>query len=234
MPYQRRYGRRKQTRRRQPRKSTYARTLYQGASTATKALAMAKSAVSTAWKLKGIINSEKKKFDSVMGGAANIDTAGSLVLNTIAISQGDTINNRTGNSILCKYVSVRGTFFLGSVLQNAICQIYVVQDNQQVGDTPPAFGDVFTQNFGHCLLNAANVGRFTLLASKTVSLQAASGLSQPVSFDLPLDHHVRYNGTTGTDIQKGGIFVFVLSDLAPASANKPTFSGWSRLTYYDN
>lgn len=225
-----RYGRKRYGRK----KSTYSRTLYQGASTATKALAMAKSAVSAAWKLKGIINSEKKKYDNAMVAAASLDVNGQLLFNCQSIAQGDGIGQRTGNSILVKHLSVRGTFFLGSVLQNAISHIFVIQDNQQIGDTPPAFSDIFTQVNGHPLMNSNNVGRFQILASKCVSLQAGSNISIPYSVDLPLDHHIRFNGATATDLQKGGLFVVALSDLAVGSAHKPTFYGWTRLTYYDN
>lgn len=83
-------------------------------------------------------------------------------------------------------------------------------------------------------MNSNNVGRFQILASKCVSLQAGSNISIPYSVDLPLNHHIRFNGATATDLQKGGLFVVALSDLSVGSANKPTFFGWTRLTYYDN
>lgn len=234
MAYRKTYGRKRYGRKRYGRKKkTFASTLYQGASTATKALAMAKTAFSTASKLRGIINSEKKKYDANSGGAVNLDTSGGAVVNCTAIAQGDTITSRNGNSILAKYLSVRGTMYINT-LTNAICYVHVVQDNQQVGDTTPSWGDVFTQVYGHPLLNSATAGRFTILATKCVSLQAGQAYSQPLSFDLPLNHHVRYNGTATTDIQKGGIYVFAVSEYAPGAATKPQISAWSRLTYYDN
>lgn len=233
MPYKKTYTRKRNGKRYGRKKKTFTSTLYKGASTATKALAMAKTALSSANTLRGIINSEKKKHDTVMASFTNIDTNGQLVLQVNQISQGDTITQRTGNSILAKYLSVRGTVFLNG-LTNAVFTVYVVQDNQQIGDTPPTFGDIFTQNFGHALLNSNTVGRYSILASKRYALNSGTGQTYLFDQDIPLNHHIRFNGTTASDIQKGGLYVLAVSDYVPAATTKPQFAGWSRLTYYDN
>ncbi|WP_445779126.1 hypothetical protein, partial [Shewanella sp.] len=44
-------------------------------------------------------------------------------------------------------------------------------------------------------------------------------------------HHVKWNGTTASEIKKGGMYMLLLSDEA---TNTPTCVYNTRLSYYDN
>lgn len=228
----RNYGRKRQGGGRRGGRSQFTSTLYKGASTASKALALAKSAVSTAAMLKGIINSEKKKVD-IDVSAATLDRAGT-VWHLTQISQGDTLSQRNGNSILLKHVSIRCYLNAATSSVGDLCRLYVIQDTQQVSDATPTFADIFYTVNGNMLLNTNTVGRYRILAQKDVHLSTAGQALKSCDLDIPMDDHVRYNGTAATDVQKGGIYLVAMSTVTTGAVNKPGITWLSRCTYYDN
>lgn len=194
------------------------------------ALDMAKGALRGVKYLKGLVNSEMFKLDTAVSGGVP-DTGG--VSSICAIAQGDGYAARTGNSILAKSISWRGVWertTAGNAVQHI--RICIFSDSQQVGDTAPSFTDVFTTAASTSFLNPLTVGRFSILWSKEFILDTAGGLGDSFDVTLPLQHHIRYNGTASSDIQKGGLYIATIS--TQASANYPTLTSVVRLSYHDN
>lgn len=192
---------------------------------------LAKKAIEGVYQLKGIINSEKKKFDASVWSGNEATTAGLTSSAVMAIGQGDTIGSRNGNSILAKYLSIRGYAVTGQTTDQQLL-FYVIMDTQQIADTSPSFSDIFSGSGVNIFLNAATVGRFKILKKIRIS-HISTTQNRPLSCDISLgNHHIRYNGTGSADLQKGGIYLIAVSNQATGLC--PVLYMNTRLVYYDN
>lgn len=186
-----------------------------------------------AWKgvkqIKSIINSEKH-FHTV-GSAPVIDNSGS-VLNLTSIAQGDTIQTRTGNSIFIRSISMK---FNPYTLQTGVAthlRLMLIQDNQQVSDTVPSIPEMLESVDVLSHLKVQTLGRFSVLWDKNVLLDQVSNRQKYFEYkNHTIQHHVRYNGTTTADIQKGGLYLVAISD---ESTNTPLLPYNIRIGFYDN
>jgi len=196
------------------------------------AIDMGKMALSQIWKLKGLVNSEMYKLDTAISGQ-NIDGASPYITHLTAVGQGDGDNQRSGNSIF-----VRSFNFKGAISRTAsgdaaqVIRLSVIQDIQQVSDTTPTVTDVYEGTSPYAHLNSATVGRYKVLWSRTYTLDTANRLVTAVQINLPMRHHVRYNGTGTTDVQKGGLYMIASS--SQATNHFPAINGEYRLSYHDN
>lgn len=212
MPYRKSY-------RRKYKRRNYVRT--SGESLALKAFRGVKA-------LRGIINSEKKKHDA---GVSETPSTSGAVTSLASIAQGDTLVQRNGNSILAKYLGIRYTVNMNASATNTILRTILVKDLQQVSDTAPTLGDVLQDVTVNSFLDYKFPGRFSVLMDKTIQLSANGRNGHMEKINIPLNTHIKYNGTASTDIQKNGLYLMFVSN---ESANVPTISGASRLHYYDN
>lgn len=182
--------------------------------------------------LKGLVNSEKFKHDFT--GTPNVDWSGTVVSLT-SISQNDTDTGRTGNSIFVRSLYIRGQVVINaSATSSEFVRIMIFIDKQQVGDTAPTAADVLetTSNINapNSPLNLQTVGRFTLLRSFQLSVNPEKPSVQ-WKVNIPMRHHVRYNGTTANDIQRGGLYMLMISD---NSSDLPQVRYYGRISYHDN
>lgn len=187
---------------------------------------------------------ETKYFD-VSLNQTNITVNGAITHIT-GIAQGDTLTSRTGNSINVTNVTCKGTWVRNSDTSSGAgfnYRILVVVDTQQVADTNPAPSDVisdagFTANPIMCLPNTANLERFRILYTSplyegsrgAVTNTAVFNQTSILEFSKALNLKVAFNGITGADIQKNGIFVVFLTD---STNNVVDFSGIARIAYND-
>lgn len=184
-------------------------------------------------KIYGMVNSEMFKLDNVYS-STSIGASG-VVAPITNIAQGDGSAGRTGNSILVRSVNAKGslTWNTSSALQT-VC-IMLVQDNQQVYDTPSpviAGGDqgILTTYSPWSHLNVNTVGRYSILWRKCYTLNSQK---PQVLFEInkALMHHVRFNGVNANDISRGGLsIIFVCSD----TLNPSFFNMNERTSYRDN
>lgn len=202
------------------------------ASAGAKAGSLAKIAWRGVQKLRGLVNSEMYKLDQTLT-AQNIDQGTPIVQHITAVAQGDGDGQRTGNSILARSFNFKGLVYRSSAGDaNQMVRVSVIQDTQQVGDTTPLCNNIYegTNPYNH--LNSDSVGRYKVLYTKSFILDTVKNLSQILDINVPMMHHVRYNGTASTDIQKGGLyFVFTSTQ---GTSNFPAVTGEMRLSYHDN
>lgn len=178
--------------------------------------------------IKGLVNSELYKYDVATNFSPS--TAGALT-NCCAIAQGDGTAARTGNSLLAKSLYIQFNIVNnGSATNGAIVSSWVIMDTQQVGDTSPSFNDIFDGQNVISQLNAATVGRFKILHHKLHYVSPNTPTKQSKIY-LKMQHHIRYNGAAGTDIQKGGIYWVVCSN---QGTYVPLVTYNLRLCYHDN
>jgi len=177
--------------------------------------------------LKGIINSEKHFH--IVGGSNSVSTTGAFVP-LCSILQGDGQSNRTGNSVLAKGLVCRFNNIANGSATATLLRIMIVQDNQQIADTDPTQATLLESDVMSGLALGA-LGRYKILMDKSFCLDNVSKKQNVVTKYLNLNHHIRWNGTATSDIQKGGIYLFLLSDEA---TNTPTCTYNCRLSFYDN
>lgn len=190
---------------------------------------IANAAWSGVKQIRQLINVEKFKFD--VGPQTSSPTTTPVIADFTAIAQGDGLSARTGTSILVHTVTVKGALAINGSATVSFFRLILVRDTQQVGDTAPAYTDVMETASTVALLNKNTPGRFQLLFDQLYVLGSASTQSIPINFHVTVQKHTKYNGTGSSDIQKGGIYMMMVSSEA---TNAPAFTYHGRLCYYDN
>jgi len=198
------------------------------------------SAINTAlqdiWKLKGLINSEKYKLDIADSGTVILNN-GTYSQHLTAVAIGDGDNQRTGNSIYVRSVNIKGSCIFNTAggAANQFMRLMLIEDTQQISDTVPTLATVLqttgTGNSYNSHLNTATVGRFKILYNKVYELDSVKAPARNFEINLPMRHHVRYNGTASTDVQRGGLYLMAIAD---STADGPTLIYQSRTSYHDN
>lgn len=167
----------------------------------------------------------------------DITNAGN-VTHLTAVAQGDTQSTRTGNTINVKTLHWQLHCRCSTATNTSAFRYAIVMDKEQVGDTAPAITDVFTSNDPVVSLPSLdNLERFRMLyISPVFDCQSIQNNSTPntirrtTTFDWSGNIKVSYNGTAGTDIEKNGIYMLVLTDDA---SNTIDFEGVCRIGYTD-
>lgn len=192
---------------------------------------IARAAWKGVWKLKGLVNSEMHKLD--MSAINVVDNSG-LLDPMCKVGVGDTYADRTGNSVFARSLNIKGVASWNPSVTTGtqMLRLACVQDNQQIGDTNPSYTDVYEAASSVAHLNPATVGRFKILYDKTIPLSAQVPLV-PYEINLPMRHHVRFNGTGNTDIQKGALYFSQIAGIQGGSTG-PTNSYRARLSFHDN
>ena len=178
--------------------------------------------------LRGLINVEHQKVDFTVVNGAQSTTP--TITHVTAIAVGDAEGSRTGNSILAKYIYLKGSLLLNTSANATKIRFVLLRDKQQIADTAPSYTDVYEAANTLSFLNKLTVGRFDILWDKNYDLDANNPQALMDKY-IRLNSHVRYNGTASTDQQKGALYCMVISDQA---TNTPTLSIAARLMYIDN
>lgn len=178
--------------------------------------------------LKGLVNAELHSNDFT-ATASTIPNTGTIVPFT-SIAQGDNYNNRQGNSILAKYLFGRMEFVKHALSNYTFIRMIFFRDTQQLGDTDPGVSDVLSTANTLSPLNQFQKGRFSIMKDKTIRLDANKTTSN-MKIKIKLPFHIKYNGTSGADIQKNGIYLLIIGS---EPTNVPLYSYNLRLSFYDN
>lgn len=183
--------------------------------------------------LKTLVNVEFKKHDSQ---ASNTPSTSGVVTTLAAIAQGDTDQTRSGNSILAKSLYLQYTMKQHASASETFVRMVIFRDLQQISDTAPSIGDILDSTFSSQywlapLNNEFGVGRFQVLADRRFSFSGNGNECRIGKLYIPLKFHIRYNGSTVSDIQKNGLYMIMVSSEA---TNTPTVEHVARLTFVDN
>lgn len=189
---------------------------------------------------------------------------GQLIIPLHQIEQGVDQDDRIGNKVTATGVYFRALIRVtepADVAAQAAHRIIIFRDNQQVGDSDPTAAALLSQPTTFPLttpLLRQNFGRFQVLCDEVLLRNqgfptgngVASDYAQPFYFQkyLKMNHEIRYNGGAATDINKGGIYVLILSAAVTGAAgsgfgdalsgadvnNRVAISYYGRLTYTDS
>lgn len=191
----------------------------------------ASTALRLATQVYGMVNSERMLLPLTSSDAVTT-TAGITHLTPIA--QGDSNISRTGNSILAKTLNMQMEVVMHNSATSTFFRILVIQDKQQVADTPPTIADILEASSSTNSIYEINThGRFKILKNYHFSLDTYKARSKVIKFHykFPKTHHIRYNGSASSDIQKNGVYLVLLSNEATNAGN---VNWYSTFTYHDN
>jgi len=189
---------------------------------------VAKAAWSGVKYLRTLVNSEVHKFDGVVTTA--IAAAGTIT-HLSDLSNGDGANQRTGNSVLLSYIACKHYITINSAATNSFVRVIIFTDNQQIADTAPAVTDVLNTASPTSFLNTSSVGRFSIISDKMVKLSTNGPQSSFYKYYTKKSQHIRYNGTTGADVQRGGLYMLTVGNEA---TNTPGQEFRWRIGFHDN
>jgi len=148
-----------------------------------------------------------------------------------AIAQADTTSGRDGDVITVKEVHARISF---ACLAGSNCRyrVLIIRDKQQVPDTTPSISDVLSASTTGALPVYNTRNRYQLCYDKVYSLNANflnqdMAMTVDVKKSFPRGLKVQYNGTATTDIQKNGLYLFIIADVAMSGSvfNTPSVAG---------
>lgn len=195
------------------------------------ALQLASKAWTAAKYLKGLVNSERMYADRT----CTLGAARSNVWGLTLLGQGDSVGQRTGNSMLLRSIYIRGFCQINSsVTGNTRITLMIVRDNQQQPDTTPLVTDILKTEDPDSMINTNTAGRYKIVWRKNIALypqSTGSGSVRDIQKYFKLYDHVRFNGTTSTDIQKHGYYLVMVTS---ESTNFPTIDIETRIGYHDN
>lgn len=204
------------------------------------AMSIAKKALYATKYITGMINCEKKKIDYELYDAQATSNSNNPALIT-QIGQGDDDNSRQGNSVLCRGLLIqwRATNNTTSPRAFSAVRIMIIQDTQQVADASTlTLADVLENTGANDIiespLNSTTVGRFKILYNRVIQLDTVAHPQQFGKHFIPMKHHIRWNGTAASDVQKGAIYALIVCDNAASATTNPLVTFNSRMYYYDN
>ena len=178
--------------------------------------------------VKGLVNSEM--FHNTVSGISNPTPVGTIVpLTNIAI--GDSAVTRTGNSLFVRSIVMNFNCSQNaSALDNTFIRMILFIDTQQVSDTTPVSSDIFATTGPNALVNLDSAGRYKFLKTWEFALSTQNP-AKVIKYYKNIRHHVRYNGPNAQDLQKGGIYLALVSS---QSTNVPAINYQIRVGYHDN
>lgn len=190
-----------------------------------------------AWKgvkgIRALINAEKHLSDSTYNTTLVTNASGATIIDFTNIAVGDTQSTRTGNSILVNSVYGKMKFTTTAIAPNQVIRYMLVEDRQQTSDTAPTAASIL-ENLTYsdvCPLNRQILGRYKIHFDRKVQLDAYHPQKEVKFFKHFKRHHFRYNGTSNTDIQKGGLYLFVFTQ---ETTNMPSMESYCTCAFYDN
>lgn len=181
-------------------------------------------------KLEKKLAGEVKVLD-IVNGATNILNTGAIVhLNPIG--QGDTANQREGNNVTMKSLTIRESYVHNVAGDfNQFYRRIVFIDKQQIADTSPATADVLQIVSYLSDYNNDTKGRFQVLSDVLTRLNNNTTNGAVRKQVKKMNTKVQFNGSASTDIQKNGLYILYIGS---ATANYPTYQIASRVRYIDN
>lgn len=231
MVYRRRktYGRRKSYGRRR-RSARY--------TTMGSAYHLAKKAAKGVYYLKGLVNSELMKRTTSSGNVVIPYASGPAYMNHLTgIPVGDDDSERTGNSVLLRYLNVRAifktSFSTPDLVQPGFIRVIVFRDTQQASDTSPVLTDVLQFLTPTSYLNPDTVGRYTILRDKLFQLNNDRPYAQ-FNYTLSTRSHLRFNGPLSSDVQKDHIYMAIFATDSFGVGLNPQMDIATRISYHDN
>jgi len=166
-------------------------------------------------------------------------TEASAISNLAQVAQGSSIVQRVGQQITAKRLT--GRYWIRPGNSNSMARVIIVQYKKQSSSTTPSLAKIL-ENYSagtgtvwspFSFTNQFNEN-FRLLYDKSHALDATTNAGVTRELSIPLNFKIAYNGSAATDIEKNGIYMFMLSNETVASGLGPLISYGLRLAYTDD
>lgn len=236
MAYSRRYPTR--SRRSKPKQAWDSRNhKINYAGMARKAFAMGKIAM-------GLLNTEKKYYDTTSGGTNS--TSGAVIALTSGIQRGTAENQRIGGSVLLKNDLFRLNVYANTSAGTALEQgrLIIFENLEDENGTAPTIADVL-QNTTAGLsllspLNMNNAGRFKIIYDKQFTIQQTKpvhiidkwftfGMDKNSMGVRTVGHHAKWDSSDNTE--SGHLYAILLGN---TNTNPSSYTLTNRLRFIDN
>lgn len=157
--------------------------------------------------------------------------------NLLQVAEGDTSLTRTGLKITPTSAEFKIRTKAGPIsADGALVRYMMVRDTQQETDTVPGTGDIL-ETYGLRVLSPLSRlfrDRFEVIWDKVVTVSAEGAQGDTHYFSkkvrLPPSKPVYFNGATGNDIQRNGLYLVSITD---KGTNSPLMFCEFRLRYAD-
>ena len=193
---------------------------------------LARKAYSGMRMLKGIVNAEKKTFDTSANGVQGSSPT-ITCLNLLA--QGDDYNSREGRSILAKTFQLQFRAIISSAATTPTFVRYVIfKDLGMDGSNAPSSGELVSSIYAMRNSDPVYMKRYVVLCDQTIgNLSADSRENTYQEKFIRLNHHIKFagTGTANTDQGEGSLWLLQVSNQA---TDTPTLIWTARLRFYDN
>lgn len=199
----------------------------------------ATTAMLLAGKVASLINTEWKYGKTVETTNTSANNSGTVALLT-GIAQGDSVQERIGNSVLPKKFTFRMNAFKNASATTTQLTTMLILDKEYDGANP-AVTDILAYAHYQSFLKITNTKRFKVLRVKRWTMDAyhpTKWLEWNIDFNKPSPKrkkwlHMRYGGTgsTASDCKQNQLILLTISDQA---ANVPTIDYRCTLRYIDN
>lgn len=179
-----------------------------------------------------MINSEEKYHDNLVNLA--VDSTGNLNVHLTGIAAGDTDQTRNGNSLLGRYINIKGTILAGTI--SSVVRLMLICDKQADGVAPSISDVLDSTGLGvNAMLNKDYSGRFVLLKELRINVNINGANLVPYQMFVKTPWHLRYDGSTGNvaDTKENQLYLLGISSAA-SGGTAPTVSFASRFNFYDN
>lgn len=224
-------------------KKSYPRT-YKAIRYTGKAIDIATKAYKMASVVASIVNAEKKYFDTTL--SVGPDTT-AQIFHLSAIPQGDTNQQRQGNTIALKSFEARLNLRKDTAAASEIVRVILFEDMDNSNGTAPTASQLLEYPVNQ--MSPRNMDfphRFRILKDKIFWNNPTTGnIYAPLKFfhKFPTtkdakglkirNHHMTWIDGTGGGTARNHLYLLVLGNVATASTGS-TFGGYTRIRYYDN
>lgn len=148
------------------------------------------------------------------------------------ITQGIAASERIGNQIKLVGLKMNCTYINDVDARFSRLRMVIVQDNQQVADTPPAWTDVFTSALVTSTRRIGHQGRFKVWMDKILVMSENWKECGAFKYFRKFNQLMRYNGAASTDLQKGQLYLMAVSD--QGTGDGPYVNADISIYYIDN
>jgi len=178
--------------------------------------------------------------NTVVGTPLTMTTVATNISHLTQVAGGSGIVQRVGQQIQGKSLNLRYNIKeAGATGGMATARVVVVQWKKQASSTAPSLARLLeaTTNAAMSQYSFTNQFKenFNLLHDATYALGGGGGSGASVfrMVNIPLNFKISYSGSAAADIEKNGIYMYLISDIA-VGANPPTISFSSTLYFTDD
>lgn len=175
----------------------------------------------------------ERKFYETPNNSVDVNSTGSSVcLNTI--KQGHTVDDRIGNEVTARRLTVRGYFYNNhGTPEDCVIRMLIVRAIDQ-NNVKQEIGNVLKTINVNSHANSGNRKRFQILSDQTFAMDTSSHSIIPFYFTTKIKSTVIYSNDNGaaTDIRTGAYYIMYFSTVSGVT-NDPLVSYISRFYYVD-